>query len=135
MSYDQIWNAFDLAFSTFAANGDIVTEGDPYTPVEGRPYVMTKLAAYSRVPTGPGANCVMQESGSYMVSLRVDAAEGRNGASAIAEQVVALFPRGRTLTTPGGQFISILVASALPAIPDGAWLTVPISISFFATDP
>lgn len=133
MSYDQIWTALDARAALFTAGGDIVSEGDYYDPVEGRPYVLTKLAAYERSPAGVGPDCVIVETGSYMVSLRRPAEEGRGAASELADQVVALFPRSLALVTASGQQISLVSATAMPAIPAGAWLTVPVMIRWFTS--
>lgn len=141
MSLYDISNAFDADFVNFeltgvgVGTGDIVFEGQPYTPNEGNPYIITRMAAYSRVPISAGPTPAYQETGTYQVSVVRPIDEGAGRAMYIADQVVAYYPRSKILVTATSVSLSLLSASAMPAMPSGDWYLIPVVVSWFCTGP
>ena len=133
MSYQNISDAFDARIGG-VTQIDLQYEGVAYTPVTGRPYLSARLLAYTRTNAGFGPDCVMSETGSYQISVNWPSGEGRPAAGAVADQIVAAFPRALALQA-GAQVVSILYTSAAPSIQSGDWLTIPVVVSWMATDP
>lgn len=133
MSYQAISDAFDAQLAG-VTQLDVQYEAVAYTPVTGRPYLAARLLAYSRTNAGFGPDCVMSETGSYQVSVNWPSGEGRPPAAAVADQIVAAFPRALGLTA-GTQVVSILYSSAAPTIMSGDWLTIPVVISWMSSEP
>lgn len=133
MSYQLISDAFDARLGA-VTQLDVQYEGVAYTPVTGRPYLAARLLAYSRTNAGFGPDSVMTETGSYQISVNWPTGEGRPPAAAVADLLVAAFPRALSLQA-GTQVISILYTSAAPTILSGDWMTIPVVISWMSSDP
>ncbi len=133
-SYGPTQSAFDAVLSSFAQGGDIVVEGQTYQPVAGRPYLSARLASYARSPLAMDAGTPFQVNGTYQVNINRPAGEGKATAAALADLIVALFPRGMALAAGTGAPLTVTGAGAMPAITEGDWLTVPVVVSWFGTD-
>lgn len=133
MSYALVSAAFDAAMALFnTLDGDLVYEGNVYLPIEGRGYFALRMAAYTRINLGNGADAVMSETGSYQISVYRPAAEGRGMAAMIADNLVATFPRGLSLALGNGRNVVVEYASAQPAMDSGAWMQVPVTVAWIA---
>jgi hypothetical protein len=129
--------ALDAHLLAFSAKGmgDIAWEGVPYQPNEGRGYIAARMPAYARQPLGVGADCVVQESGTYQITVNRPTTEGDDFAGSLAERLVAWFARGTILVAGTGQSLVIENASEMPAQPTGNWLSVPVVVSWICSIP
>lgn len=136
MAQGPIQDALDAYLAAFGVPGagDIVVEGQIYEPKKGQAYLRAVVSGYARSPAGLGADAVMQENGSYAIRINRPASEGRGPASAIADRLVAYFKRGTSLAA-AGQTVSVLYASRQPAQEMGDWISIPVSVMFFASEP
>ena len=133
-SYAATQAAFDALLSSFTLGGPLVVEGQAYEPIAGTPYLSARLSAYARAPVALDANSPFQVTGAYQINVNRPANEGKATAAAIADLLVALFPRGTALALATGTVLSITSVGAAPAITSGDWLTVPVVVSWFGTD-
>lgn len=135
MAYNSIASALDSFLLTFPGNYTIVLEDHIFIPDSRTPYLAAKLSAYTRVNAGFGANSIMQENGFYTITVNRPAVEGRGAAGRMADALVDFFARGTVLATGTGQSLQILYASAQPSQSHGDWLTLPVVVSWFCTEP
>ena len=134
MSSQAIADAFDTRLATFVGGGFIQYEDVPYTPQAGKPYLSARLSGYSRSAVSAGPDPVMHEVGTYQVNVNRPSGEGRAAAGQVADKLVDHFPTATSLPLPSGSLI-VLYASAGPGIDAGDWYTVPVMVSWTATQP
>lgn len=135
MLYAQAIKALGDHLKTFTRGGQVVLAGEVFSPAQDRGYVRGRFAAYTRNPAGFGADSVYLENGTYEVSICRPGREGELPAAQLAVAVAAHFARGSGLVLGTGEFLHFENVSAFPAIIAGDWLTVPVVISWFCTDP
>jgi hypothetical protein len=137
MSLLSIKTALDTRMQAFAAPGmgQIAWQDQVYEPAQGQPYIAVRVAAYARRPLGVGADCVFEESGTYLITVNRPTAEGTARAAWLAEQIVAWFARGITLPTTDGEQLIMMNASEQPTQAAGNWITLPIVVSWLASIP
>lgn len=133
--YGAAIEALSLRLQAFTRGGQVVLEGEPYTPIQDRGYISGRMAGYSREPTGFGENCVYRESGFYQVMIHRPVREGPLPAAQLADALVSHFPRGSGVDLGTGRWLKYENVSAQPAIIAGDWLSVPVVIGWFCTDP
>jgi hypothetical protein len=136
--YDVVVDALDTYFqaqlAALANPLDVAWEGVAYRPSASKPYLRIKVSGYVRTPAGVGADCVNVESGAYTVSVVYPVGSGRGAASGIAQQIAEMFPRGMSLELAGQAPLIIINATAAPAMTEGAWMTVPVSVYWVTTE-
>jgi hypothetical protein len=113
---------------------DIAWEGDAYAPQTGRPYLQIELSAYTRVPGGSGQQVVFIERGTYTISVVWPTGSGKGAALAEGDKIKALFPRALSLALAGQAPLVVQDASLAPAVSDGSWLRVPVSVSWMTSE-
>ena len=134
MSQSAICDAFDLyLLSMPGLPPDIVIEGQAFNPQSNLPYVSSRMAAYSALPAAMGPNAVVVESGTYQVSVHRPAAEGRAGATAMADMVVAWFSRAKSLLTATGQTVIFESATGQPITTSASFITLPVVVAWMTT--
>lgn len=129
-----VQDAFDTRLRSFAAGGDVTLAGQGYQPRAGRPYLSSRMSAYVHTPLGIGADVAYEASGTYQVNVNRAAIEGLPTADSIAARVAYLFRRGTALELATGAVLTVISASEAPEIPSGDWLTVPVSITWYASE-
>ncbi len=127
-----IASAFDVWLGSLGLPGDTVYEGVVYQPQNGRPYFSARMAAYTRQPQGTGPNAAYLESGTYQVNVNRPLGEGLQPARAAADSLAASLARGTMLALGNGGSVTVQNVAAGPAIEAGAWVSVPVSFSWFA---
>jgi hypothetical protein len=131
MSLAAIGAAFDAKMQAFPGGLDVAWEDVTYTPTAARPYLAVSLSAYAGTPLGIGADAARSEQGSYSINVNWPSGQGRGAAAAVADQLCSFFARGLILPLAAGGVI-VTNSSARPAIDNGAWLTVPVTVSWIA---
>lgn len=116
-------------------NGNIAWPDKTYVPTKGVPYLKPELAARARTPVGFGADSVQQWTGAYQVGVFVPRDTGTRLQNELASQVLAAFPRGLTMQTPQGIWMTVTRGTVPVSVPFGDWLNVPVTIEWFATEP
>ena len=127
----QIQTALDDRLNTLP--GDKAWEGVIYYPTIGKPYVSTKIAARQRQVMGIGPNVPQIWYGTYQLVVCHPAMEGVAAAYATADSLLALFPRGLSLTA-GASAVIVESASVGPTYTMGDWINVPVTVQWFCED-
>ena len=131
MSIVTIRRLLEVRLNANAGGLPIAFENVPYQPTQGTAYQRcTLLPAQSDNPTMGTAH--YRQPGIFQVSLFYPQSVGPASASARAEALRAIFPRGLSLEDAG---VRVLVAST-PSISSGnnveGWFTLTVSIPFTA---
>lgn len=134
MSLASIGAALDARLLTLPGidTANINWEGVLYTPVAGTPYLAVQLIAISRRALGIGPGAVLEWDGTYQVSAFWPIGEGRAPAAAVVDSILALFPRGLSLTTTDGTVIKFEASTPIPLITQAPWIQGIARMPFFA---
>ena len=135
MSYRAIAEALETLAATFTLAGVVVQQDGVYMPVSGVPYLKCELSGYNDTPAGFGANSMMQQVGTFQLSVMRPSTEGVKRGRDLADRLVALFKRGTNISLPNGQTLIIDYTSPQPAQIHGDWISVPVVVNWFASLP
>jgi hypothetical protein len=126
-----------IAFQAANAQFELALENTPYTPTKGVMYLSTAISGLNRrkIALGPQAVSVAEYMGYYQVSVNGAIDEGMATLRAAGDTVAAAFPSGLVLIGSDGTRVIIQIASPQSAIENGDWVTVPVAIQWFSTDP
>lgn len=117
------------------AAANIAWRDKTYVPVKGVPYLKPEPAARQRTPMGIGADAVQQWDGAYQIGVMTPRESGGHLRDAIASQLLALFPRGLSMQTAQGLWMTVIRGTAPESVPFGDWINLPVTISWFAHEP
>ena len=106
-------------------------ENKNFTPPAGQVYVAEALLPNETLSVGVSSTSSDNFGGIYQVLVHAPAGAGKGAAVTVAEQVVAAFPKGASLTY-GGVTVRILRASQNPALMNGDRYAIPVSITYRA---
>lgn len=111
-------------------------ENDDFTPLAGQVYLSEALLPNETLSVGVSSRSSDNFGGTYQVLVYAPAGRGKGAAVAAAEQVIAAFAKGASLTY-GGVTVRILRAWDDPAIIEGNRYVIPVSIVYraFAGEP
>jgi hypothetical protein len=135
LSIEQALDSLLVAFAARPGVGDVNLRGAIYTPTKGKPYVSGRVTGYNRVPAGLGPNCVYQVDGVYQVTVVRPTAEGKVPGGQVAAAILSAFARGVPVVTADNIRVSLLGASEQAPLDSGDWLSTPVMIRFFASEP
>ncbi len=133
MTGQDIADALNARLALFPGGAEVAWEGISYEPRIGVPYLITKLSSYLKTGVGAGINGAADHSGTWTVTVRRPAIEGRQPAGQVAGQLVDFFGRGAVLKGPKGENIILLQTSDGPALYFGDWVSVPVTVTFVAS--
>ena len=122
---EQRLEALDPAFPTAWENVEFTPDGNPWQ----------KAYLLPNNPVSPAFSStteLVREQGLFQVTLNYPFNKGMGDVYAKVEQVRAHFPRGLTLTSGGVNVQIEKRASVAPAMRDGGWIVVVVSIPYFA---
>lgn len=106
-------------------------ENSNFKPTAGQVYLAEALLPSETLSVGVSSTSSDNFGGIYQVLVYSPAGGGKGAAVAAAEQVVAAFPKGASLTY-SGVTVRILRASQNPALMDGERYVIPVSINYRA---
>lgn len=134
MEQQDIVDALNARLMALPGLGDVAWEGIAYEPRPGTPYLSPKLSSYTRTGVGTGLEGSTDHSGTYTVTLRAPAIEGRQPTGQMAGRIMRHFGRGGRVVGPTGQPIILLQASEQVASYFGEWVSIPVVVTFVASD-
>ena len=131
MSYVLIRQLLEVRLNAIAPSLPTAFENVPYTPIGAVPWQrINLLTAQTLNPTfGDGFK---RETGILQVSLNYSENAGPSATYTRGEMVRAQFPRGLTLTSGKVRVLIDQAPSFGPAMNDGGWYRLPISIPYLA---
>ena len=130
-AYTLIHSALDLRTASFAsAHGlEVAWENLVFRPRQGQAWLRPTLLPAQRRAAGLGAAAPDLLSGVYQVSLFAPAGQGWGPARALADALLAHFPRGATLAS-GGLRLNLNRSGCLPAPEHEHWYHLPVVVSW-----
>lgn len=140
MSVESIYDAIDTQFMTFTGPGlDLISMNVTYTPVEGIPYIIGTMAAYTRRAITLGVDKTIladggytaEHRGTFRVEIVIPQNAGRPLATQLQTKVLSLFPRGTTLIGSDGAQVNFDAPTPLPIIGQQAWYRAPVSFPWW----
>lgn len=130
MSQQNIYSAFRQTLNAAALGYPIAWENASFVPTAGETYLeATLLPGEVVMPEMTGT--LRREIGIFQVTVCIPVGGGTGAAEAVAEQIIALFPRGTSLTYNG---ISATIEKAWRSVgaPVGAWYRLPVSVRYWS---
>jgi len=128
----EIQTALDGRLATFG--GEIAWEGVPYFPKVGTPYVASQVAGRGAIQAGVGPNSPRFWTGFYRLLVAYPTGEGLGPAYVMADALMALFPRGLTLTV-GSSTMQVERSFTESAYSAADWINVPVTVQWFYQEP
>lgn len=132
MTQQDIVDALNGRLEQFPGLGDVSWEGEAYEPQNGRPYLRAELSSYVETGVGAGIQGAAQFDGTYKVTVRRPADEGRRPAGQVAAALKQHFGRGAVVNAADGTPIILLQASEGVATYYGNWVSLPVTVTFTA---
>jgi len=131
MSYAIIRKLLETQINSVSAGFSTAWENVPFTPTSGTPYqAITLLPARTEGPTF-GSN-FKRETGILQASLYYPGNQGSQAAYARAGVLIGAFIRGSTFSQGAIKIIIDEHPYIGPALNNGSWFMVPVSIPFIA---
>lgn len=132
MTAQDILDAFNARLQTFPGLPDVAWEGEAYEPLAGRPYLSPRLSSYVGTGVGAGTGGTEQHDGTYTITVRRPADEGRAPAGQMAAALKAYFARDKALFTAAGLPVVLMQSTEQPATYYGNWVSIPVVVTFSA---
>lgn len=134
MSLDAIQVALSAHVATLSPALPIAWANVAYTPIVGTPFMRVNfLPAQTYNPSmGVGALDLKRYTGIMQVTLFYPINQGEGDPRRKADAVIALFPRGLTLTSSGVVVHVDNTPSAAPGYSQDAWYVLPVSVYYRA---
>lgn len=131
MSVKSIRQALEVALNTWATANTtpIAWQNVPYKPSEGSVYVRASLIpAETLNPTlGDAFN---RKIGIFQLLIYAKEGNGNSASETLADSLLTYFARGESFTA-GSITVRILESPSIsPAINDGGWYIVPVSVRY-----
>lgn len=125
MSLSTITDAIAVYLNTNLSTADQANCAWPntnYTPDPLTAWLSTQMTAVTRASTGPGTNAVIQWDGRYQVNLFSPLSTGLLTVESRVDAILALFPRGTSLTTSDGHVVRFETPTAMPTQVEVQWV-------------
>lgn len=134
MSLQGIMAALDAQLATLSGldTSKVAWLNTAYVPEANTAYLATSLPAITRTPITIGAAGEVEWRGTYQVRCNWPAGTGVGDAAAQVDSILALFPRGLTLTTSDGLQLIFDTPTPRPFAIDGEWLYGVAQMPWFA---
>lgn len=146
MSLSGIQAAIDARLATISFDASrVVFSNITFLPTAGKPYLNAEIEVNPRPGEGGtlgaaksvgGAGTIVRWDGMYMVEAVWPQDAGIDGANQMLDKVLALFPRGLTLTTGDTLPITIIFNDPIPTVAKddggGVWLRGHVTCPWFA---
>lgn len=134
MSVQAIRRALDERLATLSPVWPTAQENVLYTPTLGTSYQRVSLlpAQTENVEVAGGGVVIAREQGVYQVSLYCRADAGAGAAATRADALRTHFQRGSVLTADSVAVLIVRTPSVSPAMYDGDWYVVPVSVPYLA---
>lgn len=126
--FNDMQAALDNRLNTLAGGYDIAWPNIPYEPEAGETYLRPTFLPAVTEQASMGTDGQDRTDGIYQVDVFTQAGSGR---TAIPDAVTDHFKRGTDLTY-NGVTVRVRNVSVSPAIIDGSWQQVPVSIDFYS---
>lgn len=124
--FNDMQAALDNRLSTMTGGHPIAWPNTPYEPQSGTTYLRPHFLPQETIQVGLGSDGLDDTMGIYQVDVVTPAESGR---STIPDDIADHFSRG-TVLSYNSVNLRIRSVSIGPAIRDGAFYFVPLSISF-----
>ncbi len=131
----DIDDAFTAVYRTLSGFGALQTDGQLFAPQEEVPYAFGRMSAIVAMPGGYGADSVINWRGTYTILVNSPRSLGKQFAGQMAATVIEAFPRALSVVTTAGPAMQVDLAQAAPADDMGDWITIPVNVNWFGTDP
>jgi hypothetical protein len=130
----QISRAFDARTALMTWETSIQYEDQAFEPVQGQPWITTKITGRDRQPMGLSAATAHLWLGTFMVGVKHPATEGLRAAYARACRIGDHFPRGLTLQDSG---LSVVIRQVgmPPSYTTAGWITQPVVVAWSCEEP
>tara|TARA_R110000823_G_scaffold203197_2_gene334055 strand:+ start:1965 stop:2372 length:408 start_codon:yes stop_codon:yes gene_type:complete len=125
--FNDIQAALDARLNTMTGSYDIAWPNTPYEPVANTTYLRPTFLPSETLQASLGVTGKDFTVGIYQIDIFTVSGTGR---TAISDTIADHFKRGTSLTY-NGKTLRVQSVSILPAVIDGSWQQVPISISFY----
>lgn len=130
----KILRAFEARTALMTWEPSIQYEEQVFDPIQGMPWVSTKITGRDRQPMGLSASTAYLWLGTFQVSVKHPATEGLRAAYARAQRVEGHFPRGLTLVEAGLKVI-VQKVGLPPSYTTAGWITQPVVIAWSCEEP
>jgi len=124
--FNDIQAAFDNRLQSMSGGYDIAWPNIEFEPDAGTTFLRPAFLPADTLQVGLGSDGLDDTRGIYQIDVVTPAGSGR---TTISDEVADFFKRGTTLSFNGVN-IRIRSASIGPAIREGAWNFIPVSVSF-----
>tara|TARA_R100000951_G_C2598477_1_gene167399 strand:- start:64 stop:471 length:408 start_codon:yes stop_codon:yes gene_type:complete len=125
--FNDMQAALDARLESMSGSYDIAWPNVPYEPEANETYLRPTFLPTETLQSSLGATGKDFTVGIYQVDVFTVAGTGR---TAITDSIADHFKRGTNLTY-NGQTLRVQSVSISPAVIDGSWQQVPVSISFY----
>lgn len=145
MSIESVYDAIDAQLETFGTAGGGTFKGTvalmnvTVVPVAGVPYVVSQMIAYVRKALTLGRDktfapggYLAEHRGIYQVEAVIPQDSGRPLATQLQTRLLALFPRGTTLTGSDGQQVNFDAPTPMPLITQEGWVRAPCQFPWYS---
>ncbi len=129
MSNKAISTALSTHLKTMTGLPPVAWENAAFTPTNGTLYLRENTLFAGDIPIGLGFGDTVQKVGIYQVTVCSPLNAGKFAALDMADKVATHFARGTKLTKDS-TIVIIGVTSIAPAMIDGNWFIVPVSINY-----
>ncbi len=145
MSLSGIQAAMDARFATIAFDSSrVIMSNEVYLPTAGKGYMAAQCYLTGAGGEGStlgasqsvgGAGTIVRWDGTYRVDCVWPQDAGIDGANQLVDLVLALFPRGLTLSSSDSSPIRIVFNAPIPTSPaadgSGVWVRGSVACPFF----
>lgn len=136
MSFEAIRAALDTRLASLPdwPAARIAWPNIPYTPLAGETYLEPTFGAAEPRQAEIGTSGRNRQAGFYRVRIVTPAGQGLGGATRLADEICAHFPRGLDLAA-GSFAVTIARGWAAPAFSRESWFILPVTITWDAFTP
>jgi hypothetical protein len=129
MSNKAISTALSTHLKAMTGLPPVAWENATFTPTNGTLYLRENTLFAGDIPIGIGFGDTVQKVGIYQVTVCAPLNGGKFPAFDMADKVLTHFARGTKLTKES-TITLITIGSVAPAMVDGNWFVVPVSINW-----
>lgn len=128
--YTDIRAALTAQLNTMTGVPAVAWENSPYTPVVGIPYLKPTILWAESFQAELGVSGANNESGIYQITVNYPLNQGMAPINSMVGKLRSWFKRG-TILTYNGLYVTIRKVSLGPLNTGDAWISQPVSISFY----
>jgi hypothetical protein len=114
---------------------ELALENTAFTPTKGIMFLASVTSGRNRRPLGVGPNAVTEYSGFYQININGPVDEGVQPLVGAGDALATYFGRGTVLVSSDLTRVVIEISSVQSAIINGDWVTVPVTVQWFSTEP